>query len=234
MSLFACLSRFSTLLFCVLTISSIASASDRPFEPQRSLAFSKIILRPQDEPIFVSSESVRIHAIEYLRGKGLNALGAESLVFDQDKSDQAELALGGTLTSVECTDSLLHHCLVEFEWEVFDVRRQEVVYRARVWGEFHGETKEGLSQRVISGALDRLLEKQKFRELLREEAPTKLEPVTTATDMAACTQAPVPLETSADHALDAVVIISDDSGFGSGFFVSDGPFVLTAAHVVRG
>src|SRR5262245_3483700 len=114
----------ATLLF---TQSALADDSPSKRDPQRSIGFSKIVVRTTEDRIHViGGDHVRVEIAEYLRKQGLNALGGESLVFDRDDSNRAELVLGGTVFTAECKQSLLFHCVVGFEWEVLDVGLDEV------------------------------------------------------------------------------------------------------------
>src|SRR5688572_28936714 len=70
---------------------------------QRAIGFSNLVFRlERGDVIGIAGQDFRIHILEDLRRRGLNAVGAESLVFGNDRGDSADLTLGGTVTELEC------------------------------------------------------------------------------------------------------------------------------------
>jgi hypothetical protein len=88
-----------TLLLC--SWSELAAAQQKP--EQRSSGFSNLVFRvDRGDEIGIAAEDFRIHILEDLRRRGLNAVGAENLVFGNDRGGSAELVLGGTISELEC------------------------------------------------------------------------------------------------------------------------------------
>ena len=103
----------STLLLVLLAVCSSGSrsragAQERaPIRVKASemepMTFARIVLRVKSTgEIAFSGEELRVAILEALRRQGYPALGAESLVFDRDKADQAQIVLGATVTELDC------------------------------------------------------------------------------------------------------------------------------------
>lgn len=225
--------RLLVLLVACTSYSSLATAE----EEQRALGFSKLVLRDQDSWAVAQSDGeTRVMALEYLRSKGLKAVGAEDLVFEKSSANQAEVILGGTIFDLECNreDGLLHNCVMGVRWELLDVQSDSVIYRSEVYGEFHEQelhTDEAL-RTLIQGALDGLTQRAKFRALLVGGAKTEKDaaPIAPAT-LQSCSSGPVAIEEDGNWAMRSVAVVKSGESVGSGFMISDGPFLLTAAHV---
>jgi S1-C subfamily serine protease len=216
--------------------------AQRVAEQGKALTFSKLVYRVErQDTIGLVRDDLRVFILEQLRKEGFNAVGAENLVFNQDKSNNAELVLGGTITELECRQRFgaLERCRISIDWQVFDPQASVVVYRVVTrFAAFDlvKMTPESIGRRLVFGGLRSLTARYAFMDVLRKQdddtdAPEgKLPQATFAT----CPAAATPMPGSADSVLDATVVVQQGSAFGSGFFLTQDGLVLTAAHVVRG
>jgi S1-C subfamily serine protease len=213
--------------------TSIADDNQQP-----AIGFSNMIIRVDNDPsISIATDEVRIHILEALRQAGLNAVGAESLVFGKDHAQRADFLLGGTVRELRClmTDEL--RCAIGIEWQVLDVKRDSVVYSVMtrfltIGGA--GRDPKFVGKTLVLGALRRLNVRPKFKAVLtkssadaRGEAPSypKL-------GYKECEALPLDMPQAAEDALRATVVVRSNEGFGSGFIISPDGYILTAAHVV--
>ena len=91
------------VLLVVVGCAAAGTARAQPKPPQRALGFSKLVFRPAGgDQVGLAGEDFRVHILEDLRGRGVNAVGAENLVFGSDRGGQAEMMLGGTVTELQC------------------------------------------------------------------------------------------------------------------------------------
>ncbi len=205
---------------------------------QRPIGFSTLILRPEDKwALAEANEQTRIMMLDYLREQGVNAVGGEDLVFGKDAGKRAELLLGGTIYDLKCDrdEGDLTDCVMGVHWEVLDVRRDQVVYRAKVYGQFHDRLlrTERAVQLLLESAVDELVAKERFKALLEERAVNEqARSLFGAASFKACSAEPVDIETDGNWALRSVAVVRSGDGMGSGFMISDDPFMVTAAHVV--
>ncbi len=233
-----CLALVAVSLLALLLLTTTRSA--RAESPQqRSIGFSNLVFRVAgDDDIGIAEGDFRVHILEELRKQGLGAVGAESLVFGKDRGDEAELLLGGTVRELECVPVPQRGgaCRVGIDWELLDVRRDVVVYRAltrfAVYG-FNLAKPTGVPTRLVLGALRSLVQRPAFRALMiRSAGPRATEKPYPAAEYQACNAAARPMPLGADAALDATVVVTTETGFGSGFFLNTDGHVVTAAHVV--
>ena len=233
------------LLLTVVSFPLPVQAQDAPSrdngaEQTRAFSFSRLIFRPQDqEVIAVTDDQTRVLTLEYFRKLGFNAVGAENLVFATDHASDAELALGGTIRYLKCSKgNELHHCVMGINWELLDISSNRVIYKATVYGQVHqkGVSSEAALRVLIETAIDSLAKKKKLHHLLAEREGSENEQSSNypQTNLASCTVDAVRIDKNGEQSLDALVIVEQENSFGSGFFLSDGPFLLTAAHVVAG
>lgn len=214
-----------------------------PKEKQRPVGLANLIFRPIDEErVGVVGPDLKLKLLEHLRARKLNILGAESLVFEKDRSHDAELLLGGTVNDLKCDEDLGQlNCRIQMTWELMSVAQDAIVYRVQttvLLRNVESWSVERLALRSLTDSVDRVLRRPRFVDLLRVAPPTvasadnHIEPLV---EFTACRSELKPLPESAEELLDRTVLIDrGDSGFGSGFFFSEDPLVLTAAHVVEG
>lgn len=237
------LRRIAIVWACPILITSFAAsgahAADTAVKDgaQKALGFSRLVFRSDDQwSVTQSNTEIKIMILDYLRSKDVYAVGGEDLVFGKDAEHKAELVLGGTILEAVCQDQYPSEsdCLMQVRWELWDYADDQVVYRAQVWGQFH----EGYTSRdkalvlLIKSALDQLLQKPKFRELLTQSAPSPaaIEEAALAS-YKACSAEPIPIEEDGNWAMKSVAVVRSGAGFGTAFLISDDPFLLTAAHV---
>lgn len=210
----------------------------------QSLTFSNLIVRVRDANwIGTGDDALRVKLLEHLRKRGYPALGAESLVFNKDKSVEARFQLGGTLTRAECKPEKdwrkKRLCRIGVDWELFNTREDRVVYSMTAWsiaGDLdltHEDGKANAAHRLILGALDSLLSRPKYVEVLKKGAPAKLSLSSYGpASYRQCAAVERTMPTSASAVLAATVLVEVGDGFGSGTMISPDGLVLTAAHVV--
>ena len=215
---------------------SVASADER----QVAIGFSNLVARLEgaDQIGFADGE-YRVHILEAMRAAGLNAVGAESLVFSRDDAEKADVVLGGTVKELACQAVDGHtNCRIGIAWEVLDRGSEHVVY-----GVLTRYLAEGVStdnhaatgKRLVLGALGSLIKHPHFAELTRRSnAPTAVEAEYSSARFRACQAGPRELPAAFNDAADATVVIKNQQGFGSGFFLGSEGLLLTAAHVVEG
>lgn len=209
-------------------------AASTPDPTSPALAFSRLVVRPADSDYLgVADDTTNIFVVEYLRKQHINAVGAESLVFDKDRSDEADFVLGGTVFSGKCEkDWGVTDCVVGIKWEVLDVAQDEVIYTARVYGQAHLQSTDKLATTLITDALHSLIKKPKFKQLLAPKTVTTPSPGFPMAELQSCDKPAVAVETDGERSLNAVAIVEVGNSFGSAFQISKSPFLLTAAHVV--
>jgi len=114
---------------CLVTGAALAE----PKTAQRSIGFSNLVFRLAGaDEIGVADQDFRVHILEDLRGRGLNAVGAENLVFGSDHGGAADLVLGGTVTELTCQGGNAYRnvsCRMGIEWQVLDVASDVVIYK---------------------------------------------------------------------------------------------------------
>jgi serine protease Do len=213
------------------------SADAQDTEPS-TITFSNLLIRLASKPeISVATEDWRIVMLETLRSEGFKALGAENLVFGVDHSGTADFVLGGTVKELSCkieqgeTDC----CRAGVQWELFNTSSEKVTYSAFTR---YGECQLGplddlaVSQRMIVGTLRSLLKRPRFSEAMKKTEVTSGATTYASAHFERCAQKPLDMDSNADPALDATVLISSGGMHGSGFFITKSGLLLTAAHVV--
>lgn len=201
-----------------------------------SLTFSRLVVRfPGDNEIGVEGGHLRVQFLEALRHHGYPALGAESLVFDEDKSNQARFVLGGTANELACRtlDAKRRRCELGVSWELLDRRDDRVVYRVETRHATTGTNPKLMADQLLWGAFYSLLARPKLMAALekRPESTTARPSFATAT-MRRCVREAAPMPASAEAIMQATVVIQAGDALGSGSLVSPDGFILTAAHVV--
>lgn len=225
-------------LLGAFTLSRTALAADAPKESTKvAVGFSNLIARLDNDEIGIAKAEYRVHILEALRAEGFNAVGAESLVFNKDEGERADLVLGGTVKEAHCEVPIRRlRCNIGIEWQLLDRERDEVVYR--VLSRFADldlpRKNDALAARtLVMGALHQLMKRRRFAALLNAQGVAlppddNFSPAT----FAACTQSPRELPTDFEAIANGTVVIKSGGGTGSGFAVSGDGLLMTAAHVV--
>jgi S1-C subfamily serine protease len=242
------MSRFAlasiALTLCTLSgfVSAAQAQSDEALaaeaQPGPPITFSNLIVRA-DQDIGMAGPDIRVLLLETMRAEGLNALGAENLVFGKDRSANAELVLGGTVNELKCTtkEGKPECCNIGVRWELLDVASDDVVYRVQSrFGECYLDLFQPgvMGKRMLVGALRMLVNRDGFKAALHaKSADREVAPPPPAT-FQRCDTPALKMQSGSDPALDATVVIKVGMGHGSGFFLTSSGLVLTAAHVVAG
>lgn len=209
--------------------------------PGVPIGFSNLIVRldSRDE-IGLAGADFKVHMIEHLRERGFKAVGAESLVFNRDESQRAAVRIGGIVREIHCAkhgETL--RCRLGVEWQVLDVNRDAVVYKAmsrsRAFDIPPAETTRPAVMLVL-GALDSLLGRERFLGVLKaaDSAPPPPDPTFSTATYQRCGAIGKRMPQAAEQVLDSTAVVKTSTGFGSGFFLTPDGLLLTAAHVLDG
>jgi serine protease Do len=225
-------------------LAALARADDPPGPPPplEPLTFTRLIVRNGDGTLLgAAPDAFRIQILERLRADGLNVRGAESVLFDQDQSEQATMRLGGTVTDVRCEPTRSgSHCELTVDWELFDVRREAVVYEVVTLG---AADVQGFADRAngaregLMAALDSMAKREKFRAALVPSTETAIDGAPSwsgVLDLARCDRPDAALPDGMESTLSGTVLVRAGARLGSGAMLTSDGFVVTAAHVVAG
>jgi S1-C subfamily serine protease len=203
-----------------------------------SLTFSGLVIRiPGDNEIAVEGGRLRVQFLESLRKNGYPALGAESLVFNEDKSNQARFVLGGTVNELKCRalNKGEKRCELGVSWELLDRKDDEVTYRVQARYAAAGRDSTTLADRLLWGTFYSLLSRPKFSAALKKHEPSaSARPAFVKARYRGCARAAAPMPASADAMMQAAVVVRTQDELGSGAVISPDGLVLTAAHVIAG
>ena len=202
-----------------------------------SVTFARLVLRlPGAGEISVAGESARIQFLETLRANGYPAMGAESVVFDQDSSEKARFALGGTAGELECSPTAhppWRRCSLGIQWEVMDRQRKTVTYRTITRHLATGADPDRLGAELVQGAFQSLLSRPAFVNALKKQKEVSAErPNHPAATFKRCRPDAMAMPGAAEKALEATVLVESGDALGSGVVISPDGLVLTAAHVL--
>ncbi|HVJ16361.1 MAG TPA: S1C family serine protease [Polyangiaceae bacterium] len=232
---------FLVFVWVVLWLPGVARAQNtppaKPAVPQAAIGFSKLLFRiNNEERIGVAKEQFAIFILETLRERGFNAVGAENLVFDQDKSTSAEFLLGGTVRELDCLEQRRRvNCRIAIEWQLLDVRAGNVVYTALTRGLTLGadpNNAAGLGKTLVVAALDSLTRRPPFLNVLGSSITPAQAAKHAEAHFLRCATEDLALPDAAEKILPATAFVEAGDGFGSGFLLNADGLLLTAAHVV--
>ena len=161
-------------------------------------------------------------------------------VFD-DKANGTDYRVGATMMAFDyrtCGDKDQNgSAYSKVKWEVFSVRRQQVVYSAVIESSYASTAnvpEKEFDHAVMAGVVDNLLADPSFVAVIKSGGMTETAP--------AQAQAAMRLETGAIVAggvdkgtpkiLAAVATVESGIGSGSGFYISQQGYLLTNKHVV--
>ncbi len=100
-----------------------------PSGSYRMFTIAPLIVRDDGKLVGVASDRLRVGLLEHARELGWPAVGADDLLFDRDRGDEAQLVVGGEVQRVYEADVLGDSgWVVEVRWEVLDRARDAVVY----------------------------------------------------------------------------------------------------------
>lgn len=221
-----------------LLAPSPAEAKPSPV-PARELApltFSRFVVRlPDSTHIMVEEGLLRVQFLEDLRRRGFPAVGAESIVFDSDKSGDARFVLGGTATELQCRHiGRQRRCALGVTWELMSVATEQVTYRVHTRHAAQAADPERMVQLLIWGSFHSLLARPRFTAALAATEPAPQSIKYSPAQFARCTAQQVAMPHGAESLMRAAVVVTAGDSVGSGSFISPEGLVITAAHVVDG
>ncbi len=205
------------------------------------ITFSRLVLREHGKfDIGIADAEFRVTIIEELRRRGYNAVGVENILFDQDKSNQAVMLLGGVINELSCphrSGARTARCDIAVNWEIFDKRENQVVYkvltRYRKIISLQEKDVADESHKLILGSINRLVQRPKFNEMIEREI-TVPSVIYEAASYRRCDLPELALPDQMERILDASIIVKAGERIGSGFFISPDGLALTADHLLSG
>lgn len=235
----------SVFLFCTLFAligraepepsSSKAPKANAPKVLSRAISFEGFSFPSEEQSVAgASHEEMQTVVEEELQATGLKVIASQGSTFGDFHPDEAELVLSGQFFKLICDTSATRlNCVVGLEWVLKDLEAGEVLYRARTFGSLHKSNEiapKAAAASLVRSALSSLLSKKKFRSLTRA-TNSKGKKATSAVILKRCSSIPTAPETNSDPAMDSIAVVKTEEGIGSAFFISDDPFLITAAHV---
>jgi len=199
-----------------------------------------VIQAPELDDIMIVKDKYVVMFLEEMRRQGFRALGRESLALNQDRSDEADFLVGGTMTSVDCTDEQRFTCGVSIDWQVLNKRSNEIVYQVTSRHEemeLADLEKSEVGNRLLLGGLRSLLSRQKFVDALRSPSAASdagspaVAPRFPEGQVRSCPVRALNLPKQSDEALKATAVVKVNGGVGSAVVISPDGLLLTAAHV---
>ena len=187
-------------------------------QQQPALGFSNLVVRlPTEDRIGIAAEDYRVAILEVLRAKGFNAVGAEDLVFDKDRSRDADYLLGGTVRELQCAQiSGLQNCRIGIQWQLLDVRSDTVVYTMMArYVEYHFAyvLDRSVGRRLVLGALRRLVLRPQFRAALQHRPKLPAATNLPKSSFRRCPASGLNMPRSSEKVLAATVLVSSGDGF---------------------
>ncbi len=243
--------RLSLLLFlCLfLGLGSVSYSGTAGAEPVRP--FSPIFVNGKDLGV-IGFVPLEIHINDYrlnsVRERGtwaflreLQAYGYKAFVVGSTSSQTApDFVLSGTIIDYRCVSSRGDTCGIEVEWQLHNAHSRHLLYRVLVRHEekqLDNMTQEDGGTAVLLGALDSLLSRAQFSERMEHSfAPAPLAPVPASAqpidrEIGQCAVEAIVLPDAAENVAPALLRIEAAQGAGTGSFVSDDGYFVTAAHL---
>jgi hypothetical protein len=117
--------------------------------------------------LYYAAEEYRVYILDALRKSGFVVVGAENILFGQDKGAEARFVLGGTIISVRRGVVPESPALAEMAvvWELFDIQQQIVIYKIETRDAGTLRSKKD-SVGLLMRCLGSLMRRQAFRNAL--------------------------------------------------------------------
>ncbi len=218
------------------------TGDDGQSSKQYSITFSRLIFRPSGQfDIAIAPEEFRISLIEEMRSRRFNVLGVENILFGKDKSEYARMLLGGTIQHLKCRTNRTHtkgKCSIAVIWELFDRKKDEVVYKERtIFKQIVSTREEEISNsahQLVLGAFRILIGNRDFRRALAVKDEVRQHIEYNSADYRKCNIKRLRLPKAMPKVMNATVVVRSGNAVGSGFFISKDGLIVTANHVVEG
>ena len=201
-----------------------------------------IVKIQRDFEVAIVPDKFNLSILETLRKVGYSVVGAENVLFAVDKSSDARMLLGGTISNVQRHRRLpgnVDFCDIAILWELFDKGADQVVYKRLTRHRIAVSQKKPLVtdadvNSLVQGALASLLASPRFVEAVKKapgsaDVPVSIAPAT----YRACSAVPRSFPAEIDAVIAASVSIPSGGG-GAGVFISPDGVLVTAEHVVSG
>jgi S1-C subfamily serine protease len=186
---------------------------------------------------FSIAKAFKAEAVKY----GFSTPDDAISVFDNKSDSGADYRVGATMLAFDyrtCGDKELSgSAYSKVKWEVFSVRRQQVVFSAVIENLFAASKalpEKEFDSDVMVGLVDNLLADPSFVAVIRsggmaEAAPTQAQPVLRLNPGQVVNAG---VDKGTPKILAAVATVESGIGSGSGFYISQEGYLLTNKHVV--
>ena len=211
-----------------------ASASAEPLE-QVPLGLARITERTtRDTPMHFEQRAYRSFILDRLRSLGIHAVGGEDDVFSRNGTRAPELLLGGVVREFECEPwGNRLNCRIGLQWQLLDVRTERVLYETTVrvveYGIQTRTQSADVGRALLGKGLQSLLRRSRFRGLLVRPESAVADMTFPTVNIKRCMAGSIDMPRDAPRAIDATVVVAGKVGVGSGVFLNDEGFVLTAS-----
>lgn len=134
---------------------------------------------------------------------------------------------------------VLGSAYLKIEWSVYSALEKKVVFTTTTEGTTYGEIESavgepGILRPALSDAVERLARTAAYRDLIDQPRPVGEAPRATRIRIKRLAEFAGDVKGNLEAIKKAVVTVTANKGFGSGFVVSADGAVLTAGHVVAG
>lgn len=200
------------------------------------------------EPVFwetsiqVADEMFNEIVNEELMNAGYPVIGTERALFDDDDAWMSDYLLGAKIVDIDYysySDWNSSEASITVKWELFDKNKRAVIYRKQTQGV--GRAKEEMGTislfNAFRSATRRLLIDESFvSNLILNEKDISQDEYTVK--IISIEKVSLPnfhsREELVRRAIESVVTIKVEHGFGSGFIISGEGYLLTNHHVIKG